>query len=177
MESQLTIEEKAKKIRLLILDVDGVLTNGVIYYGMENALLKGFHIHDGLGIKLAQKFGIQVAIISAKNSKAVRDRCLELGIQHVFVGQENKLPAYETLKTTLNLNDQEIAYVGDDLPDLRVLARVGLAISVANAPQVIKDQVDMVTINKGGKGAVREVCDFLLTMQGHFESMIQSYLD
>lgn len=172
----MSIEEKAKNIRLLILDVDGVLTNGIIYYGNADTMLRGFNLHDGLGIKLLQKSGIIVGIITAKASAAVLNRAAELKIEHVYAGQEEKIIAYEKLKTKLTLADSEIAYMGDDLPDLPILRRVGLAITVPQASELIKQHADIITQKKGGKGAVREICEFLLNIQGQFDSVIQSYL-
>ena len=119
------VNEKAKSIRLLILDVDGVLTTGAIYYGNHSANndaleFKGFHVHDGLGIKLLQKTGVQVGVISAKTSHAVSRRLADLNIDHIHLGHEDKLPIYETLKQKLGLRDEQIAYMGDDLPDLPI---------------------------------------------------------
>jgi 3-deoxy-D-manno-octulosonate 8-phosphate phosphatase (KDO 8-P phosphatase) len=168
--------EKAKAIRLLILDVDGVLTSGVIYYGSDGREMKGFHIHDGLGIKLLQKTGVIVAIISGKNSEAVSRRIKDLNIRHFYLGQEDKLPAYEDLKQRLKIQDHEIAYMGDDLPDLPLLRRAGLAITVPQAPETIKQHVDYITKLKAGKGAVREACEFIMETQDHYQSVIQSYL-
>jgi len=168
--------EKAKHIRLFILDVDGVLTSGMVYYqGMETQIM-GFHIHDGLGLKLLQKAGIKVAIISGRKSEALQRRLTELHIDLAYLGQEDKLPAYNELKATLNLTDQEIAYMGDDLPDLPLLARAGLAITVPNAPAIIKQHVDLMTVNQAGSGAVREACEFIMGAQDLYQSMVQSYL-
>jgi 3-deoxy-D-manno-octulosonate 8-phosphate phosphatase (KDO 8-P phosphatase) len=168
--------EKAKRIRLLILDVDGVLTSGTIYYGNKEIELKGFHLHDGLGIKLLQKSGVNVGIISGKNSEAVTRRIQELHIEHAYLGYDEKLPAYEELKKTLHLNDEEMAYMGDDLPDLPLLRRAGLAITVPQAPDIIKQHADLITKNKAGAGAVREACEFILNAQDHYQSVIESYL-
>lgn len=170
------IIEKAKPIRLLILDVDGVLTSGVIYYGNNGMEMKGFHLHDGLGIKLLQKSRVAVAIISGKNSEAVTRRVQELNIEHVYLGHDDKLPPYEELKQKLHLNDSEIAYMGDDLPDLPILRRVGLAITVPQAPEIIRQHADLITKNKAGKGAVREACEFIMEAQGQLQSVIESYL-
>lgn len=170
------IQKKAQSIRLLILDVDGVLTNGTIYYGTSGIELKGFHIHDGMGIKLLQKAGIPVAIISGKNSEPVARRLQDLNVEHVFLGHTDKLPIYESLKLTLGFSDQEIAYVGDDLPDLPLLRRSGLSITVPSAPTIIAEHVDFITKNYGGSGAVREVCELILKAQNKYEIMVESYL-
>jgi len=168
--------DKAKRIRLLILDVDGVLTSGTIFYSNLGDELKGFNILDGLGIKLLQRAGIMVGIISARKSQLVERRVQELGIQHSYLGRDPKLPAYEELKTRLNLVDEEIAYMGDDLPDLPLLRRAGLAITVPNSSASMRQHVDITTINYGGQGAVREICEFILKAQNKYETMLESYL-
>lgn len=167
---------KAKPIRLLILDVDGVLTAGFLRYSNQGLEVKDFHVHDGLGIKLLQKSTIAVAIISSKKSAAVTERAKEIGIEHCYLGYENKLPAYEELKQKLQLNDQQIAYMGDDLPDLPLLRRAGLAISVPQAPAIIHEHVDFITTRQGGNGAVREVCELILRAQGTYQTVIESFL-
>lgn len=169
--------DKAKQIKLLILDVDGVLTSGIIYYGSNEIEMKGFHLHDGLGIKLLQRSGIPVAIISGKNSEPVARRIQELNIQHAYLGYEEKLPAYEDLKQKLGIKDEHIAYIGDDLPDLPLLRRVGFPVTVSEAPAILKQHADYITKNPAGKGAVREVCELILDAQGKLQSVIQSYLN
>jgi 3-deoxy-D-manno-octulosonate 8-phosphate phosphatase (KDO 8-P phosphatase) len=169
--------EKAKPIRLLILDVDGVLTSGIIFYQGEGlSQSKGFHVHDGFGIKLLQRANIEVGIISAKLSTAAVQRFQDLNIKHFYLGYENKLIAYETLKKELNFTDKEIAYMGDDLPDLPVLRRVGLAITVKEAAAMIKEYAHLITEKPAGAGAVREVCEFILQAQNHYQSLIHPYL-
>lgn len=170
------IIDKAKRIRLFILDVDGVLTSGTIYYGTQGAEMKGFNILDGLGIKLLQRSGVVMGVISAKNSEPVARRLRELEIEHAYLGQNDKLPAYEDLKKKLNLTDDEIAYMGDDLPDLPILRRAGLAITVPNSSESMRQHVDITTVNAGGQGAVREVCEFIMKAQNTYESMLESYL-
>ena len=176
-----TVNEKAKAIRLLILDVDGILTTGAIYYGnhsVNDAALefKGFHVHDGFGIKLLQSTGVKVGIISAKTSPAVARRLADLKIEHVYLGYEDKLPAYEALKQTLGLTDAEVAYMGDDLPDLPLLRRVGLALTAPQAVSEVMQRVDYTTEKKAGKGAVREVCELIMNAQGSYQSVVQFYL-
>lgn len=150
------------QIKLLILDVDGVLTDGRLFYGPQGECLKAFHVHDGLGIKKLQQAGINVAIISSRNSPMVSKRLQELGITHAFQGQHNKLAAYLELKQTLGLENTQIAAVGDDEPDLAMFAQAGIGIAVANATDKVKAQADWITTRKGGKGAVREICEQLL---------------
>jgi len=171
-----SLADKAKAIRLLVLDVDGVLTTGALYYGNDGFEMRGFHIHDGMGIKLLQNAGIKVAIISGKQSAPVERRIKDLQIEHAYLGYDVKLPAYEDLKQKLDIKDHEVAYMGDDLPDLPVLRRVGFSITVPEAPEIIKQHVDYITKIKPGKGAVREVCEFILEAQGCLQSVLQSYL-
>ena len=167
---------KARQIKLLALDVDGVMTNGVIYYGTNGPHIKGFHIHDGMGIKLLQKTGVNVAIITSKQSEAVAERANELNITHVYMGRENKVPAYEDLKHKLQLTDEQVAYMGDDLPDLPLLRRAGLAITVPNASPTLIQHIDLITVKQAGNGAVREVCDLIMKAQDQYEAVIQSFL-
>lgn len=167
--------EKAKPIKLLILDVDGVLTNGMLYYDNQGVEIKGFHIHDGLGIKLLQKAGIPVAIISGRKSAAVEMRVKQLNIEHFYLGNEDKLPAYTELKQKLNLSDAQIAFMGDDLPDLPLLKRVGLSITVPQAPVIIREYADLITTLNGGKGAVREACETILQAQGKYQTVTENY--
>lgn len=171
------IVDKAIKIKYLLLDVDGVLTNGLLFYGHHDEVTRAFHIHDGLGIKLLQKTGILIGIISAKKSDAVLKRLGDLDIQHIYLGYEKKLPAFLDFKETMQAEDHSIAYMGDDLPDLPLLKRAGLSITVPHAPEIIKQQVDYVTKKKAGKGAVREVCEFIMTAQDTFSTIINSYLN
>lgn len=165
MLSTKKLHERAQQIRLLILDVDGVLTDGQVYFTDTGMEIKSFHVHDGLGIKLVLEAGIEVAVISGRHSKVVTQRMHELGVKHVFQGNVEKTPAYETLKNQLGLSDHEIAYIGDDLPDLPVLQRVGLSVCVANAHPKVKQATVMQTHLAGGHGAVREVCDLLLQVR------------
>lgn len=171
-----TLIEKAKKIRLVAFDVDDVLTAGGMSYGSEGIEAKHFHVHDGQGMKHLLQTGVDVAIITACKSPIIKRRMEDLGIKHVYQAQLNKLTAYEELKQKLNLQDEEIAYTGDDLPDLPILSRVGLAITVANAPKIMQEHVHWTTQNKGGKGAAREVCDFIMHAQGTYQTIIDSYL-
>lgn len=171
-----SILDKARSIRLLILDVDGILTSGIVYYGNSGAELKGFHLHDGLGIKLLQNSGVTVAVISGKKSRAVEHRLNDINVQHVYLGHEHKVPAYEELRDKFALKDHEIAMMGDDLPDLPLLCRAGLAITVPHAPEIIKQKAHLITKNLPGLGAVREACEFIIKAQDNYQSMIQSYL-
>lgn len=169
------VRDKAKHIRLLILDVDGVLTNGTIYYGENNIEMKGFHIHDGMGLYLLQKTGVKVAVISGKHSSATARRLKELHIEHAYLGHSHKIPAYEELKQKLQMNDQQIAYMGDDFPDVPILRRVGFSITVPEAPTEIRQLVNYTTHKSCGVGAVREVCQLIMAAQDQYESVITSY--
>ncbi len=168
---------KAKHVRLLVLDVDGVLTSGSVSYTKEDEEKKNFHMQDGLGIKLLLKSGIMVAIISGRKSPVVARRAQELGIEHVYLGHEDKVPVYEALKQKLNLQDNVIAYMGDDLPDLPLLLRAGFAASVPNAPHYIRERVDLVATKPGGYGAVREICEYILNAQEKFAPLLATYIN
>ena len=171
------LQKKAAQIRLLVLDVDGIMTNGLIYYGDNDTQRKAFYIQDGIGIKLLQHADIEVAIISGKVSRAVDNRLKELKISHCYTGYDDKRPAYEALKTKLNIQDHEIAYMGDDLPDLPLLSVAGLAATVPEAPLCVREACDLITQKKGGNGAVREVCEFILHAQARLQTVIQSFIN
>ncbi len=168
--------QKAQNLRLVIFDVDGVLTSGALYYGLDGIGYKVFHVHDGHLMKMLQESGVQIGIITGCKSAAVAQRMRDLNISHVYQGISNKLPAYEELKQKLKLTDEQIGYVGDDLPDLPVLRRVGFAVTVPNAPKIIQDNANWVTQSVGGAGAAREVCEFIMKAQGTYQPMIDSYL-
>lgn len=168
--------DKAKAIKLLILDVDGTLTNGVLYYGTNGHEMRGFHVHDGLGLKLLRKSGVAVAVISAKKSDVLTKRLEDLKIEHVYLGYENKLPAYEEIKHKLGLEDSQIAYMGDDLPDLAPMMRAGFAITVPKTAEIMHEHADYICQKKAGKGAVREACEIIMQAQGSYQAVIQSYL-
>ena len=156
------IEKLAKRIKLLILDVDGVMTDNCLYLNDRGIESKKFNILDGMGIWLAQKAGIEVALISGRPSKATEFRALHLKIKHVYLGELDKIRAYQKLKRNLNVKDDEIAYMGDDILDVPVLKRVGFPICVKNANPKVKKFAKLVTEAKGGEGAVREVVDIIL---------------
>jgi 3-deoxy-D-manno-octulosonate 8-phosphate phosphatase (KDO 8-P phosphatase) len=160
------IEKLAKKIKLLILDVDGVLTDNSLYIDDKGLESKRFNITDGMGIRLALTAGLEVALISGRFSKATEFRALDLKIKHVYLGKTDKINAYEGIKRKLNLKDEQIAYVGDDILDVPVLKKVGLPICVNNANPQAKKFAKRVTKAKGGYGAVREVVDLILSARG-----------
>lgn len=155
-----------KKIKLLILDNDGVLTDGKIYFTANDEPILSFHIHDGLGIKRLQAIGVIVAVISGRDSKSLRVRLTELGIEDQFLGQHEKIPAFEMVLEKLKLTPDEVAYVGDDLPDIPVMEKVALPITVSNAVPDVKKVALYCTEKKGGEGAVREICDLIIAAKG-----------
>ncbi len=161
------MKERAARVRLAVFDVDGVLTDGRLYYGAGGEELKIFHVHDGQGLKRLQAAGVTLAVISGRDSAAVTRRMQDLGIEHVFQGDEHKLPIFERLLKKLGLMPEQAACVGDDLPDLPLLQRAGFAVAVANAQAPIREAAHYVTTARGGRGAAREICDLILTAQGH----------
>lgn len=165
----------AKKIRCVISDVDGVLTNGLLYIDNNGNEQKAFHVQDGMGLKLLMCAGIEVAIITTANNGVITERMKQLGINHVFTGQVSKTKAYAELKQRLNLEDDEFCYIGDDLPDLPVIQQVGLGVAVSNAVSQVREFAIYTTNLSGGNGAVREVCDILLNAQNSFEKALQGY--
>ncbi len=168
--------QKARDIKLLVLDVDGVLTDGRLWYGNTGEELKAFHIQDGLGIKLLLRSGVDIAIITGRRSALVARRAKELGIRHVIQGREDKLAALETMRTELGIELEQIAYVGDDLPDLSAIRAAGLGIAVANAVAVVAEHAAHKTVRCGGDGAVREVCELILHAQGTLDGIVEQYL-
>jgi 3-deoxy-D-manno-octulosonate 8-phosphate phosphatase (KDO 8-P phosphatase) len=156
----------ASSIRLLILDVDGVLTDGRLYFGPRGEMLKAFHVRDGLGIKQLSRAGVEIAVITGRNSPAVAHRCRELGIERVVQGADDKLAVFNRMRAELDLPASTCACIGDDLPDVPVMQEVGLAFAVADAHPVARNAAHYVTSLPGGQGAVREVCDRLVASKG-----------
>ena len=157
-----TARQLPAAVRLAAFDVDGVFTDGRFYLSDDGIETKAFHTQDGFGIKKLLAAGIQVAVISSRNSRAVGARMAELGIEHVAQGASDKVAAFESIVAVLQLSATECVYVGDDVPDLPLLKRVGFAIAVANAVDEVKADCDYTTRAAGGSGAVREVCELLL---------------
>jgi 3-deoxy-D-manno-octulosonate 8-phosphate phosphatase (KDO 8-P phosphatase) len=156
------VKKNAAKVKLLILDVDGVLTDNTLYIDDDGKETKRFNVSDGMGIALALSSGLEIALISGRRSRATVYRALDLKIKHLYLGETNKIKAYEELKHDLNLRDEEIAYVGDDILDVPILKKVALPISVKDANPIAKRSAKFVTKAKGGEGAVREVIDIIL---------------
>ena len=163
------IIKKAEKIQLLICDVDGVMSDGLIYMGNNGEELKAFNVRDGYGIRCLLTSGIEVAIITGRQSKLLEGRAKTLGITYLYQGQHNKLLAYQQLLDTLNLKPEQTAYIGDDLIDLPVMEKVGLSVAVADAHPLLTPRANYVTRIAGGRGAVRELCDLILLAQGRLD--------
>jgi len=170
------MRSRLKDIRLLLLDADGVLTNGSIIYDDQNIEIKVFNVKDGLGIRLLLNAGIQVGIITGRASNALKNRCTNLGIEHLYDGIHDKVSALDTVLKKTGVEIGETAFIGDDLPDLPVLKKVGVSIAVRDAEETVKKHVDIVTNAKGGEGAVREICEAILKAKGLWEDIIDSFL-
>ncbi len=169
-----TIIDNAKKIKLLAIDCDGVLTSGHISYLTSGEEIKSFHVQDGLGLQLLQKIGIKTAIITGRESNALTIRAKELGIDYLYQKEKDKLSCLRALAESLSLSCEEVAFVGDDLPDLPAILWCGLGIAVANAHPLVAQKADITTHLSGGKGAVREVCDFILSATDSLKSIIDA---
>lgn len=161
-ESLNALRERARHLALLATDVDGVLTDGRLWYGPDGEVMKAFHILDGHGLKMLGRAGITVALITGRDSPMVTRRAQELGIGHVIQGREDKGVALQALAAELGLAAEAVGYVGDDLPDVPALEWAGLAFSVPNAHPRVRAVADLVTDTPGGQGAIREICDFIL---------------
>jgi 3-deoxy-D-manno-octulosonate 8-phosphate phosphatase (KDO 8-P phosphatase) len=171
------LRERAAKIRLLALDVDGVLTDGKIYFDTAGNELKAFYTPDGLGLKALQRAGIELAVITGRSSPMVSQRAGQLQIEHVYQGQDDKLAAYMDLLAKTGVEEDEVCYAGDDWIDLPVLLRVGLAVAVPDADREVRNRVHWVTSRAGGAGAVREICDLILDAQGHTQRLLRKVLE
>jgi 3-deoxy-D-manno-octulosonate 8-phosphate phosphatase (KDO 8-P phosphatase) len=167
---------RASAIRLLILDVDGVLTDGRLYFDAKGETLKVFHVRDGHGIKMAQRGGIEVAMVSGRRSDAAFHRARELGISRFYEGVRDKVAILTELLAALNLKPAEVAAVGDELVDLPLFHRVGLGVAVADAVPEVKTAAHWITSLPGGTGAVREVCDLLLKAQDKWTDLLSPWL-
>ena len=168
--------DKAKSIRLLIVDIDGVLTDGGLHFDNRGEEYKTFNSLDGHGIRMLLESDIEVAVITGRRSEIVNHRMGDLGVEHIYQGNRDKLPVFDKLLRDTGKEAEQVAYVGDDLPDLPIMLRVGLAIAVQNAHGFVKQHCDLVTTASGGHGAVREVTDFILHAQGLLDAKQDSYL-
>ncbi len=168
---------KAAGIRLLALDVDGIMSDGKLYFSAQGDELKAFNILDGLGLKQLMAAGITLAVITGRKSPLTERRMNDLGIPHLMQGREDKKVALQELVSTMDIEPEAIAYMGDDLPDLPALRYAGLGITVPNGYWLVRQNADYCTSVAGGSGAVREACDLLLTAQGKLESALSGYLE
>ncbi len=167
---------KARNLKLLILDVDGVLTDGKLFFDQDGNEYKCFHARDGHGIKLLRQTGVEIAVISGRKSKTVELRMKNLGIELIYQGHEHKVGAFNEIIEKLEISPDQTAHIGDDLLDLPIMSRVGLAIAVNDANFAVKQRADWCTTTSGGQGAVREVCDLIMQAQGTFEDILNTYL-
>ncbi|MFO8008101.1 MAG: HAD-IIIA family hydrolase [Candidatus Brocadiia bacterium] len=168
--------ERARSVRLVIMDVDGVLTDGRVLYSADREGVL-FNVHDGTGIKYLHRCGIQTALVTGRNIQAVRRRAESLGIPHLVQGARVKMDAYEQVLADAQMPDEAAAYVGDDLTDIPVMRRVGLAIAVPDAVSEVLERVHAVTEKRGGHGAVREAAEFILKEQGKWQGILQRYFE
>lgn len=169
------IQNLAKKIRCLITDVDGVLSDGYLYVDHEGNELKAFHVQDGMGLKLLMAADIKVAVITTARNSVIDHRMQQLGVTLFYKGQVDKREAYRQIKEQLQLDDSEIAYIGDDLPDLPIIEQVGLGCAVGDAVAMVRKRAKYVTSKSGGHGAVRELCDLILEAQDKVDAAIEKY--
>jgi 3-deoxy-D-manno-octulosonate 8-phosphate phosphatase (KDO 8-P phosphatase) len=170
------ILEKARRIRLVIFDVDGVLTDGGLFIDCDGREHKVFHSRDGHGMKMLQESGVRIGVISGRNSGSVEHRMSGLGIDLVYQGWQDKLPAFEQLRKELGLDASEIACVGDDVVDLPMLRRCGLAIAVKDAHELVREHADWITPSRGGRGAARDVCELIMQARGALTPLWDGYL-
>jgi len=171
------ISERAARVRLVIFDVDGVLTDGSLYIDADGRELKAFHSRDGHGMKMLQQSGVEIGVITGRTSEVVNHRMSSLGVEYVYQGQQEKLPAFLELLDKLGLEASQVAYVGDDVVDLPIMCRVGLAIAVQDAHGLVCQHAHWQTRLPGGRGAAREVCELIMAAQGSLEPCMQGYID
>lgn len=169
------IYQRVARVKLIVFDVDGVLTDGRLYYSDDGQEFKAFHSRDGHGMKLLQQTGVKIGIITGRSSRVVEHRMTDLGVEHLFQGQQDKLPAFRALLDVLGLQPEEAAYVGDDVVDLPVMLRVGFAVAVQDASPLVKRHAHWLTPSAGGQGAAREVCELIMEAQGTLEEQLRRY--
>ncbi|MDA3896758.1 MAG: HAD-IIIA family hydrolase [Desulfobacteraceae bacterium] len=165
---------KLKNIKLLLLDVDGVLTSGHIIYSGSDIEIKMFNVKDGLGIRLLQTAGIEVGIVTGRTSAALLKRCSDLGITMIYDGIKAKGAVFDTILSETHLQAHEVAFVGDDLPDIPLMKKTGVSIAVADAHDAVKKHADIITSRNGGDGAVREICEMILDSKDLLEKIIEN---
>ena len=171
------ILEKAARGELVVFDVDGVLTDGSLYIGDDGQEYKAFNSRDGHGMKMLKEAGVEIGIITGRTSRVVEHRMTSLGIEHVYQGQLEKLPAFQDLTRKLELAPQNVAYVGDDVVDLPIMVRVGLAIAVADAHPMVTRHAHWQTASSGGRGAARDVCELILDARSGLQDVFSRYLE
>lgn len=164
-----------EKIKMIIMDVDGVLTDGKIIFSSDGIETKAFDIQDGMGITLARQAGLLTGIITGRESEIVKRRASELSYDVIFQGSSDKIRSYDKIKKQFDISDEEVCYVGDDLPDIPVMKNAGFAVAVANAREEVKKTADFVTECSGGCGAIREVVEKILKAQNKFDSLLKKY--
>ena len=168
--------EKAAQIKLVVFDVDGVLTDGGLFFGDDGQEYKAFYSRDGLGMKLLQQTGVEIGVITARNSMVVEHRMQNLGIVNVYQGKLNKLDAFQHMLAKLAIGAKQTAYVGDDVVDLPVMQQAGLAIAVQDAHPFVKQHAHWITQHGGGRGAARDVCELIMQAQGTLDAQLNSFL-
>ena len=172
-----TVVTKAKNIKLLLLDVDGVLTDGKLYFTNDGSEIKAFNTLDGHGIKMLMQSGVEVGIITGRTSTLVQKRAGDLGIRYLFQGREDKYQVLDELRQLFPCALEDIAFMGDDFPDLAVMLKVGLALTVPNAARAVLDHAHWVSDKCGGEGAVREACELIMEVQGTYSAALNAYLN
>ncbi len=173
----MSLEDQLKKIKVLVLDMDGVLTDGSIIINSEGVETKIFSVQDGAGLKMLQRAGIEPVIISGRNSLVTKIRAKELNIKRVYMGMTSKKEAFEEIRREFRVESEEICVMGDDLVDLPLMLDSGVAVAVPDAPEYVKAKANYVTKKRGGKGAVREVTDMLIKVQGKWDNLTERYFN
>jgi 3-deoxy-D-manno-octulosonate 8-phosphate phosphatase (KDO 8-P phosphatase) len=176
-EVSLDVLERARRIRLMVFDVDGVLTDGTLWFGAAGEEVKAFHSYDGHGLKMLAASGVPCALLSGRRSNAVAARAAELGLEHVLQGVDDKRGSFETLLVRFGLKPEQSGYMGDELVDLPVLTRCGFACAPREAPEAVRARVHYVAAAPAGRGAAREVCEFVMRAQGTLDSALERYLE
>jgi 3-deoxy-D-manno-octulosonate 8-phosphate phosphatase (KDO 8-P phosphatase) len=170
------LRKRAQAIRLVAFDIDGVMTDGRLYYTDFGNETKAFNVKDGLGLKLLRGTGVEIAIITGRTSELVKKRASDLKISKLVQGREDKIVALKEMMAPMGISADQVAYVGDDLPDLSAIRFAGIGVAVADALPIVREHADMVLSRNGGDGAVREFCEWLMQAQGTYNAIIEGYL-
>ena len=173
---QSTLIERTSKVKLMVFDCDGVLTDGRLYINDEGEETRAFHVLDGHGIQMLRATGVETALISGRVSKAIETRAEAIGIDHVFQGVEDKLAVFRQLLEKLGLSADQTGYMGDDIVDIPVMRRCGLSVAVPDSPILVREAAHYVTTSRGGRGAARELCEFIMQIQGTYDRQLARYL-